>query len=107
MRRGLVVGLVALLVAFAGAPTGLAQGGYSTARAKAYAAVSDWAGLLAYAQAWTRATPNDPEAWYALGRANGSKLYRLGLQRPADALPPTGRRWGSAPSGPKRGTPSG
>jgi hypothetical protein len=63
----------ALLAALAGAELGLAEGGYSLARAKAYTAAKDWAGLQAYADAWSRAMPTDPDAWYSLGLAYGSK----------------------------------
>jgi predicted Zn-dependent protease len=53
---------------------------YSLAGANAYVARKDWNNLLAYTQAWTRANPNDPMAWYYLG-----ETYGIGLNRPADA----------------------
>jgi tetratricopeptide (TPR) repeat protein len=45
--------------------------GYSIDRANAYVAAKNWNGLLAYTQAWTRANPGDPMAWYYMGQTYG------------------------------------
>jgi tetratricopeptide (TPR) repeat protein len=76
----------ALLVMTAPA-TAPADSGYSVPRAKAYARAGDWNGLLAYAKAWTQAAPNDPDGWSSMALAYGSRVYGLGLQRSADAIP--------------------
>lgn len=57
-----------------------AQGGYSEAGEKQYIDRKDWRGLLGYTQAWTRAAPNDPMAWYGLGMT-----YRVGFSQPREA----------------------
>lgn len=57
-----------------------AQNGYSIAGANAYVARKDWNGLIAYAQGWSRANPNEPMSWYYMGQT-----YGYGLDRPADA----------------------
>ena len=58
----------------------LSQNGYSLAQANTYVARSDWNGLFAYTQSWTRADPNAPMPWYYMGQVLG-----LQLNRPADA----------------------
>jgi superkiller protein 3 len=58
----------------------LSQSQYSLAQANAYVARSDWNGLLAYTQSWTRADPNARMAWYYMGEVYGTKF-----NRPADA----------------------
>jgi tetratricopeptide (TPR) repeat protein len=60
------------------------QGHYSEAAEKPYIDSKDWRGLLGYTQAWTRAEPNNPSAWYNLGMT-----YRVGfnqLEAAADAF---------------------
>jgi protein O-GlcNAc transferase len=57
------------------------QGTYTVAGANALVQKHDWNGLLAYANAWTHADPNDAMGWYYLGNT-----YGMGLHRPADAL---------------------
>jgi tetratricopeptide (TPR) repeat protein len=58
----------------------LAAPSYSEAGLTPYINRSDWHGLLAYTQAWTQAEPNNPIAWYDLG-----KTYGAGLQQPREA----------------------
>jgi tetratricopeptide (TPR) repeat protein len=76
-------GLVLLLTLVSPAP---AQSQFSKAGAQAIINTQDWNRLLAYGQAWTRAEPNNADAWYVVGRAYGSKYYNIGLGRPADAV---------------------
>ena len=57
-----------------------AQGSYSEAGEKPYIDRKDWRGLLGYTQAWTRAEPNNPVAWYGL-----AMTYRVGLNQPREA----------------------
>jgi tetratricopeptide (TPR) repeat protein len=57
-----------------------AQESYSEAGLNQYINRSDWRGLLGYTQAWTRAEPNNPLAWYDLG-----KTYGAGLNQPREA----------------------
>jgi tetratricopeptide (TPR) repeat protein len=57
-----------------------AFGTFSEAGEKPYIDRKDWHGLLSYNQAWTRAEPNNPTAWYGLGMT-----YRLGFNQPGDA----------------------
>jgi tetratricopeptide (TPR) repeat protein len=61
-----------------------AQSSYSESAEKPYIDRKDWHGLLGYTQAWTRAEPNNPSAWYSLGMT-----YRVGfnqLREAADAF---------------------
>jgi tetratricopeptide (TPR) repeat protein len=44
---------------------------FSTDGANAYVAAKNWNGLLSYTQAWTRAQPDAPMAWYYLGETYG------------------------------------
>jgi tetratricopeptide (TPR) repeat protein len=77
--------LVAFLVALlAGSPAGQAR--FSQAGAQAIINTQDWNRLLAYGQAWAKAEPNNATAWYTIARAYGSKYYKIGLARPADAI---------------------
>jgi tetratricopeptide (TPR) repeat protein len=57
-----------------------AQQSYSEAGEKPYIDRKDWRGLLAYTQAWTRAEPKDPVAWYGMGMT-----YIVGFNEPRDA----------------------
>jgi tetratricopeptide (TPR) repeat protein len=75
-QRQLVV--VALLATVATAVQ--AQGSYSEAGEKPYIDRKDWRGLLGYTQAWTRAEPNNPVAWYGL-----AMTYRVGFNQPREA----------------------
>jgi len=71
--------LSALLLTLASAVQ--AQGGaYSEAGEKPYIDRKDWRGLLSYNQAWTRAQPNNAQAWYGLGMT-----YRVGFNQLSDA----------------------
>ncbi len=82
--RGVAWVVVAALVSIGLSPAqGEAQ--YSRAHAEALANAHDVNGLVAYLEAWTKAEPNNDEAWYLLGAEYGSKYYGLGLQRPRDA----------------------
>jgi tetratricopeptide (TPR) repeat protein len=49
---------------------------YSEAAEKPYIDRQDWHGLLGYTQAWTRAEPDNPSAWYNLGMT-----YRVGFNQ--------------------------
>jgi tetratricopeptide (TPR) repeat protein len=74
---------------------------YSLDRAKTLASAGDWKGLLAYAQAWSRSEPNNPDAWYGIALAYGSKIYKLGLQQPNNAVPAYQRALALRPSWPE------
>jgi tetratricopeptide (TPR) repeat protein len=82
--RGLGAGVIAAVLA---ARAGVAQGQYSRDQAQQLINTKDWNRVLAYGQAWTRAEPQNSEAWFLVGRAYGSKYYHIGLERPADAAP--------------------
>jgi tetratricopeptide (TPR) repeat protein len=69
-----------LLALLAMSPLLQAFGTFSEAGEKPYIDRKDWHGLLSYNQAWTRAEPNNPTAWYGLGMT-----YRLGFNQPGDA----------------------
>jgi tetratricopeptide (TPR) repeat protein len=69
--------------------------GYSLAETNALEHRKDWNGLLKYAQAWTQAEPNNPNAWGVL-----SVAYFFGLDRPDLALDPTKRGISLAPKEP-------
>jgi hypothetical protein len=56
------------------------QGSFSEAGEKPYIDRQDWRGLLGYNQAWTRAEPGNPVAWYGLGMT-----YQAGLHDPREA----------------------
>jgi tetratricopeptide (TPR) repeat protein len=45
----------------------VAAGAYGIPKANEFVARQDWPGLLRYAQAWTRAEPDTPMAWFYLG----------------------------------------
>jgi tetratricopeptide (TPR) repeat protein len=57
--------LLFLLVSFVGSAG--ATGTYDIPQANEFVRDQDWQGLLRYAQAWTRAEPNTPMAWFYLG----------------------------------------
>jgi tetratricopeptide (TPR) repeat protein len=59
---------------------------YSAAGANRYLMVQQWDALLRYSQSWTRARPNDPDAWYYLG-----ETYSIGFERPANSVAPLRR----------------
>jgi tetratricopeptide (TPR) repeat protein len=82
--RGLGAGVIAAVLA---ARAGTAQGQYSRDQAQQLINTKDWNRVLAYGQAWTRAEPQNSDAWFLVGRAYGSKYYHIGLERPADAAP--------------------
>ena len=48
---------------------------FSVAQADAYVRAQDWNGLFNYATRWSKASPNDPNAWAYLGNACGA-LHR-------------------------------
>jgi predicted Zn-dependent protease len=77
----LVVLLVNTVTIAATVTAALAQDEYSLAGANPYVARKDWSGLLAYTQAWTRANPSDPMAWYYMGQT-----YGYGFNQPAQAV---------------------
>jgi len=62
-----------------------AQSEYSKAGAMAIMQTKDWNRLLAYCQAWTKAEPNNADAWFCVGRTYGSKYHNIGLGQPAEA----------------------
>jgi tetratricopeptide (TPR) repeat protein len=70
--------VMALLAAVA--TVAQAQQSYSEAGEKPYIDRQDWRGLLGYNQAWTRAEPSNPVAWYGLGMT-----YQAGLHDPREA----------------------
>lgn len=57
--------LLFFLVSFMG--SAVAAGAYSIPQANEFVRKQDWQGLLRYAQAWTRAEPKTPMAWFYLG----------------------------------------
>jgi tetratricopeptide (TPR) repeat protein len=57
--------LLFFLVSFMG--SAVAIGAYDIPQANEFVRSQDWQGLLRYAQAWTRAEPNTPMAWFYLG----------------------------------------
>ncbi len=59
---------------------------YSLQEAQAYQRRQDWNGLLRYTQSWTRAEPNEANAWAMMANA-----YFFGMNRPDLALDPTKR----------------
>ena len=62
--------------------TSWAQGGFSTERAQALLTSGDASSAARYAAGWTKAEPNNDNAWAALGTA-----YDVGLHRPEKAIP--------------------
>ncbi len=60
--------------------------GYSDARAAAFRNAKDWQGLLHYATAWSKAEPNNMDAWGFVGEA-----YAIGLHQPDKAIAPLRR----------------
>lgn len=72
--------LLLSLVGFMG--PAVAAGTYGIPQANEFVRNQDWQGLLRYTQAWTRAEPNTPMAWYYLG----STLDRQ-FKQPAQAAP--------------------
>jgi hypothetical protein len=71
VRYILIVGIVS---------PALGQGRFTWERATALAQAKDWNGVLNYCQAWAKAEPNNPDAWFGIGYANGSKLLEgLGI----------------------------
>ena len=69
--------------------------GYSLTEANALKSKQDWNGLLKYAEAWTKAEPNNSNAWGFVGVA-----YYDGMHRPDLALEPTKRYVALAPQEP-------
>jgi len=59
-------------------------GPYSVAGANSYVRAKNWAGLVAYATAWTKAQPSDPLAWYYLGNVYGPTA----LNQPQNSVQP-------------------
>jgi tetratricopeptide (TPR) repeat protein len=57
------------------------QGRYSPQQAHSYITANDGNGAVRYASAWTKAEPNNSDAWAALGTA-----YGTGLHQPANAV---------------------
>jgi tetratricopeptide (TPR) repeat protein len=57
------------------------QGRYSPQQAHSYITANDGYGAVRYASAWTKAEPNNSDAWAALGTA-----YGTGLHQPANAI---------------------
>jgi tetratricopeptide (TPR) repeat protein len=57
------------------------QDRYSPQQAHAYITANDGNGAVRYASAWTKAEPNNSDAWAALGTA-----YGAGLHQPANAI---------------------
>ena len=57
------------------------QARYSPQQAHSYITAKDGNGAVRYASAWTKAQPNNPDAWAALGTA-----YGTGLHQPANAI---------------------
>jgi len=77
LKRLIIFAALALVVA---AP---AHADYNSAGMDRYIHARDWNGALAYAQAWTKAQPNDVVGWYNLGQ-----VYLLPLKQPANAVGP-------------------
>jgi tetratricopeptide (TPR) repeat protein len=64
----------------------IAQSQFSKEGAMALMQTKDWNRILAYCQAWTKAAPNNADAWFCVGRTYGSKAYSIGLGQPAAAV---------------------
>jgi tetratricopeptide (TPR) repeat protein len=71
-----------LAVTFLGAISAQADN-YSAAGANAYVQSKDYQGLLRYATAWSKAEPNDADAWSYLG-----VVYGIYLKQPDKAVGP-------------------
>ena len=67
--------------------------GYSLSEAQSYQRRQDWNGLLRYTQGWTKAEPNNSNAWAMM-----SVAYFFGMNRPDLALEPTQRAVALAPN---------
>ena len=66
---------------------------YSLPEAQAYQRRQDWTGLLRYTEGWTKAEPNNSNAWAMM-----SVAYFFGMDRPDLALEPTKRAVALAPN---------
>jgi len=74
--------LIFLAAVVLGCGTSWAQGGYSVERVQTSLTSGDAASAVRYALNWTRAEPNNDNAWGALGTA-----YGVGMHRPDKAIP--------------------
>jgi tetratricopeptide (TPR) repeat protein len=79
MKPSMLTFLAALIL---GCGTSWAQGAYSVERVQAYLTSGDGASAVRYALNWTRAEPNNDNAWGSLGTA-----YGVGVHRPDKAIP--------------------
>jgi tetratricopeptide (TPR) repeat protein len=75
-----------MMISFAAAAlvftTSWAQDGYSSERVQAYLTAGDAGSALHYALNWSKAEPNNDNAWASLGLT-----YAAGLRRPDKAIP--------------------
>jgi len=79
MKRAIQTFLAAIVL---GCGPSWAQGGYSIERVHAYLTSGDGASAVRYALAWTKAEPNNDNAWGSLGIA-----YGVGVHQPQKAIP--------------------
>ena len=79
MKPSMLIFATALIL---GGGTSWAQGGYSVERVQASLTSGDGTSAVRYALNWTRAEPNNDNAWGALGSA-----YGVGMHRPDKAIP--------------------
>jgi tetratricopeptide (TPR) repeat protein len=77
-----VTGLTLIMSAFISlSSSAYGQSRYSAQQAHSYITTNDGNGAVRYASAWTKAEPNNSDAWAALGTA-----YGVGLHQPANAI---------------------
>lgn len=69
MRKTMLVTLMLASLLLGTGPAALAQSYYSLQGMGQYAARQDWQGALSYGLGWTRADPNNADAWYAVSIA--------------------------------------
>jgi tetratricopeptide (TPR) repeat protein len=86
MKRTILLVLAVFGATLFGGAAADAQTTFSKDGAMAIMQTRDWNRLLAYGQAWARTQPNNPDAWFVVGRAYGSSAFHIGLGRPLDAV---------------------
>ena len=79
MKRAIQTFLAAIVL---GCGASWAQGSYSLERVQVYLTSGDGASAVRYALAWTKAEPNNDNAWGSLGIA-----YGVGVRQPQKAIP--------------------
>ncbi|MEO8314633.1 MAG: tetratricopeptide repeat protein [Pseudomonadota bacterium] len=80
-KRNATAALLFLLASLMGSV--VAAGAFGIPQANEFVGKQDWQGLLRYAQAWTRAEPNTPMAWFYLGATLDRQFNRPEQAAPA------------------------